>query len=79
MQLPEDREAFLNLARYPLVKHSDMMADVREEALDISVTAVEKFPNNFSKITQVSQAPSGRAQPKDFASLLLFLLLLPMP
>ena len=40
---PEDREAFLKLARYPLNKHCDMEADMRTEAQQILVSAFEKF------------------------------------
>lgn len=58
MQMPEDREAFLKMANYSLVKHTDMMAEVRDEAVDICINAVEKFPSNLSKCTHVSQIKS---------------------
>lgn len=40
-------------AKYPLVKYTDMMAEVREEALDICITAVEKYATDMEKCTQV--------------------------
>ncbi len=54
MQEPEDREAFLKMANYSLVKHTDMMAEVRDEAVDICMNAVEKFPSDLNKCTHVS-------------------------
>ena len=47
-----DKEAFLKIAKYPLVKFSDMSAEMRDEAIDISISAVEKFPKNMEKATQ---------------------------
>ena len=52
MQIPEEREGFLKMANYSLVKHTDMMAEVRDEAVDICMNAVEKFPSDLSKCTQ---------------------------
>ena len=40
------------MANYSLVKHTDMMAEVRDEAVDICMNAVEKFPSDLSKCTQ---------------------------
>lgn len=40
-------------AKYPLVKYTDMTAEVREEALDICITAVEKYATDMEKCTQV--------------------------
>jgi dynein light chain 4 len=40
-------------AKYPLVKYTDMTAETREEAMDICITAVEKYPNDMEKCTQV--------------------------
>jgi dynein light chain 4 len=40
-------------AKYPLVKYTDMTAEMREEAMDICITAVEKYPNDMEKCTQV--------------------------
>ena len=68
MQIPEEREAFLKLANYSLVKHTDMMAEVRDEAVDICMNAAEKFPGDLSKCTQVSPEggrPRGRALRSD--------------
>lgn len=42
-------------AKYPLVKYTDMTAEVREEALDICITAVEKYATDMEKCTQVSR------------------------
>lgn len=49
----EDMEAFLRVAKYPLVKYTDMGAEMREEAMDVCITAVEKYPNEAEKCTQV--------------------------
>ena len=46
-------EAFYRLANYPVVKHSDMSAEVREEALDICLLACEKHAADMEKCTQV--------------------------
>jgi hypothetical protein len=35
------------------VKYTDMTAEVREEALDICITAVEKYATDMEKCTQV--------------------------
>lgn len=53
---PFDMEAFKKLAKYPLVRACDMAPDVREEAVDICVTAVEKHQPDLEKITQVRTA-----------------------
>lgn len=53
-QIAEEREAFLKMANYSLVKHTDMMAEVRDEAVDICMNAVEKFPHDLGKCTHVS-------------------------
>ncbi|GMH36508.1 hypothetical protein BSKO_04376 [Bryopsis sp. KO-2023] len=49
----EDMEAFLRVAKYPLVKYTDMGAEMREEAMDVCITAVEKYPNESEKCTQM--------------------------
>lgn len=36
-----------------------MTAEVREEALDICITAVEKYATDMEKCTQVGGAPEG--------------------
>jgi dynein light chain 4 len=41
-------------AKYPLVKYTDMTLEVKEEALDICITAVEKYASDMEKCTQVS-------------------------
>jgi dynein light chain 4, axonemal len=52
----EDMEAFLRVAKYTLIKYTDMHAEMREEAVDICITAVEKYPNDMEKCTQVRDA-----------------------
>jgi hypothetical protein len=49
----EDMEAFFRQAKYPLVKYTDMTAEMKEEAMDICITAVEKYPADMDKCTQV--------------------------
>lgn len=51
----KDMEAFLKMAKYPLVKHTDMPTDMREEAMDTCITAVEKYHADMEKCTQVSE------------------------
>jgi hypothetical protein len=48
-----DMESFFRLAKYPLVKFTDMTSEMREEAMDICITAVEKYPSDMEKCTQV--------------------------
>ena len=48
-----DMEAFRKMAKYPLVRECDMATDVREEAVDICITAVEKHQPDTERITQV--------------------------
>lgn len=48
-----DRESFLKMAKYPLVNYTDMTAEMRDEAMDISISGIEKFPNNMEKSTQM--------------------------
>lgn len=50
---PMDLETFFRQAKYPLVKYTDMSAEMREEAMDICITAVEKYPTDTEKCTQV--------------------------
>ena len=50
----KDMEAFLKMAKYPLVKHTDMTTEMREEAMDTCITAVEKHHTDMEKCTQVS-------------------------
>mmetsp|Transcript_31057 Transcript_31057/g.68955 ORF Transcript_31057/g.68955 Transcript_31057/m.68955 type:complete len:108 (+) Transcript_31057:226-549(+) len=49
----EDMEAFLRAAKYTLVKYTDMHVEMKEEAMDICITAVEKYPNDTEKCTQM--------------------------
>ena len=42
-EIPADREAFLKLAQYPLIKHTDMESEMRQEAVEICAGAVEKY------------------------------------
>ena len=57
-----DIEAFLRAAKYTLVKFTDMNNEMKEEAMDICVTAVEKYPVDIEKCTQVW--PPVRAREK---------------
>jgi hypothetical protein len=52
----QSMEEFFKVAKYPLVKHCDMTAEMKEEAVDVCITAVEKFPNEREKCTQVCEA-----------------------
>jgi dynein light chain 4 len=52
----EDMEAFFRQAKYPLVKHTDMNMEMKEEAMDICITAVEKYPADLEKCTQARGA-----------------------
>ena len=45
--VPADREAFLKMAKYALVKHSDMIEEMRVEAVEFVISAVEKHGNNY--------------------------------
>ncbi|GFH14678.1 dynein light chain [Haematococcus lacustris] len=49
----EDLEAFLRVAKYTIVKNTDMNVEMKEEAMDICITAVEKYPNDMEKCTQM--------------------------
>ena len=41
-------------AKYPLVKACDMPVDLKDEVLDICLSAAEKFPKDYEKCTQES-------------------------
>lgn len=58
-QGPVDMEAFLRQAKYPLIKYTDMTAEMREEAMDVCITAVEKYPQDVEKCTQVGPAAAA--------------------
>lgn len=49
----QSMEEFHKMAKHPLVKECDMAAEMKEEAVDIAITAVEKFPAEREKCTQV--------------------------
>lgn len=51
----KDMEAFFKMAKYPLVRQTDMSAEMREEAVDVCVTAVEKHQTDMEKCTQVDR------------------------
>ncbi len=55
----EDMESFLRVAKYTLVKNTDMHPEMREEAMDICITAVEKYPGDMEKCTQVGPPPEA--------------------
>jgi len=46
---PVDREAFLKLAKYPLIKHTDMLEEMRIEAVELCVSGCcfEKNSHNM--------------------------------
>jgi dynein light chain 4 len=48
-----DMESFQRAAKYTLVKFTDMHAEMKEEAMDICITAVEKYTSDIEKCTQV--------------------------
>lgn len=49
----DDMEGFLRVAKYTLVKNTDMNTEMKEEAMDICITAVEKYQNDMEKCTQM--------------------------
>jgi hypothetical protein len=53
MVVSKDFEAFYKTANYPLVDQCDMLPEMREEAVDICVTAFEKHQADLEKATQV--------------------------
>ena len=62
LEEPVDREAFLKLAKYPLIKHTDMLEEMRIEAVELCVSAIEKFPANLEKVRwcmAVASAPAA--------------------
>ena len=44
--VPENKDAFIKMASYPLIKHTDMESEMRTEAMEICTSAVEKYPTN---------------------------------
>ena len=52
MEEPENREAYIKMAGYALIKHTDMESEMRAEATEICTSAVEKFPANMEKSSQ---------------------------
>lgn len=51
-QAPLDREGYLKMANYALIKQSDMNEEMRVEAVEICASAVEKFADNYEKAAQ---------------------------
>lgn len=49
----QNMEEFFKMAKYPLIRQCDMSAEMKEEAVDVCITAVEKFPQEREKCTQV--------------------------
>ena len=41
--VPENKDAFIKMASYPLIKHTDMESEMRQEAVEICAGAVEKY------------------------------------
>jgi Dynein light chain type 1 len=54
----QSMDEFFKMAKYPLVKQCDMSGEMKEEAVDVCITAVEKFPQEREKCTQVLTLPS---------------------
>ncbi len=50
-----DLAAFRKIAKYPLVYASDMIPEMREEAVDLCNTAVEKYQPDLERLTQVGK------------------------
>ena len=40
---PADKDAYVKMASYPLIKHCDMESEMRNEAVEIRTGAVEKY------------------------------------
>ncbi|XP_073847805.1 dynein axonemal light chain 4 [Musca autumnalis] len=38
---------------YPLVKHSDMNEEMRTEAIELSITACEKYASNYEQAARI--------------------------
>eukprot|EP00274_Cyanoptyche_gloeocystis_P002229 CAMPEP_0196663724 /NCGR_PEP_ID=MMETSP1086-20130531/53997_1 /TAXON_ID=77921 /ORGANISM="Cyanoptyche gloeocystis , Strain SAG4.97" /LENGTH=118 /DNA_ID=CAMNT_0041999651 /DNA_START=22 /DNA_END=378 /DNA_ORIENTATION=- len=38
---------------YPLIRHADMNAEVRAEAQETIVTAIEKYPHNYESVARM--------------------------
>ncbi len=57
-----DMAAFRKLAKYPLIKASDMSADMREDAIDIISISVEKHAADLEKCAKVMCRGFRRAQ-----------------
>jgi dynein light chain 4 len=51
--VPENKDAFIKMASYPLIKHTDMESEMRTEAMEICTSAVEKYPTNQEKSSQL--------------------------
>eukprot|EP01025_Chloroclados_australasicus_P046917 TRINITY_DN5197_c0_g1_i1.p3 TRINITY_DN5197_c0_g1~~TRINITY_DN5197_c0_g1_i1.p3 ORF type:complete len:106 (-),score=18.40 TRINITY_DN5197_c0_g1_i1:300-617(-) len=49
----EDMEAFFRIAKYPLIKYTDMTQEMKEESMDVCITAVEKYPGDMEKCVQM--------------------------
>jgi dynein light chain 4 len=49
----ENKDAFIKMASYPLIKHTDMESEMRTEAMEICTSAVEKYPLNQEKSSQL--------------------------
>ena len=60
----EDMEAFLRVAKYTLVRYTDMNSEMKEEAMDLAITAVEKYPNDMEKCTQVGEETHTQVAPQ---------------
>eukprot|EP00951_Prasinocladus_malaysianus_P047207 scaffold649382_cov47-Prasinocladus_malaysianus.AAC.1 len=52
-EMQNDLEGFLKVAKYPVIKHTDMSVEMKEEAMDVAITAVEKYPGDLEKCTEL--------------------------
>ena len=50
---PADKDSYVKMASYPLIKHTDMESEMRTEAMEICTSAVEKYPLNQEKSSQL--------------------------
>ncbi|KAJ8679880.1 hypothetical protein QAD02_015667 [Eretmocerus hayati] len=51
--MAEGREEPTHAFTYPLCKHTDMQDDMKQEAMEMTVTAVEKYVDNYEDAARV--------------------------
>lgn len=49
--IEEDQQQATVVHTYPLVRHSDMMDEMRTECIDMIITACEKYASNYEVIS----------------------------